>query len=117
MERRWLKMMWWSGALGLLAVVHLGRAIAGVAVSIGNLDVPIWVSVVVGLATAAGALGLWWAADEPARLAHLQQPRRVEEPRRPGNPEAPDAHQADVPCGLHAVVTADQGADFVDEDG
>jgi len=111
-------MMWWSGALGIIAAVHLGRAIAGVSVSIGNVDVPIWVSVVLGLVTAAGALWLWWAADEPARLARLQQAPRREELREQDKPEVEDEHQMDTPCcGLHAVVAADKGADFDDEDG
>ncbi len=111
-------MMWWSGALGIITVVHLGRAIIGVPVTIGTIDVPIWASVMVGLITAAAALWLWWAADEPARLSRIYRAPRKEEPRRPDKLEVGDEHQADAPCcGIHAAVAADEDADFVDEDG
>ena len=117
MDTRRLSMMWWSGALGLLAVVHLGRAITSVPVVIGHVDVPIWVSAAVGLVTAVGASWLWWAAEEPVRLARLRQTRHIEEPKRPDKQEAREEHRAEAGCGLHDVVATDKNDAVVDKKG
>ena len=39
-----------AGIFALVAIVQLWRAVAGVSVELGGLSVPIWLSVVVGLA-------------------------------------------------------------------
>jgi hypothetical protein len=108
-------MVWWSGALTILAVVHLGRAVAGVPVWIGGRFIPIWVSVAVGSMAGVGALWLLWATGRTVRSRRRHALRLV----RPGRPEdRPTAAEPEVGacCGLHAVVTADEDQDQLDED-
>ena len=41
----------------LIATVHLGRALSGMSVAIGNVGIPVWCSWVAALG--AGTLGVW----------------------------------------------------------
>lgn len=57
MERRGLWLMWWSGLLAAATFVHLLRTMTGVPVTIGAVEVPLWVSWVV--VPVAGGASLW----------------------------------------------------------
>jgi hypothetical protein len=112
MQRRWLQMTWWSGAVGILAALHVGRAVAGVPVSIGRSAIPIWLSAAIGVVAGGAAIGLYWAG---ARQASRAARRRRGLPGAPTAPasRAADASHAEACGGLHAAVAAD---DVDDED-
>ena len=57
MERRRLWQMWWSGLLAAATFVHLGRAMVGVPVTIGSVEIPLWVSY--AIVPTAGLFSLW----------------------------------------------------------
>lgn len=57
MERRGLWLMWWSGLLAAATFVHLLRTMTGVPVTIGAVEVSLWVSWVV--VPVAGGASLW----------------------------------------------------------
>ena len=57
MNRRVLWRMWWSGVFATAMAVHVLRALSGVPVVVGSVDVPLWVSSVVVLV--AGSLSAW----------------------------------------------------------
>ena len=59
MDPRRLWMMWWSGLLAAAAFVHLLRAMLGMAVTVGTVEIPLRVSWIAG--PVAGALSLWLA--------------------------------------------------------
>ncbi len=105
-----MRMMWWSGALGLIALVHLGRAIVGMPVTIGELLIPRWVSLVVGLVTGAWAAWLYFSADITIRMDVFQ--RQLQDDVLAAAGRKLRDQPAVSPCsGLHAVVAAD------DDDG
>lgn len=57
MERRRLWMMWWSGLLAAATFVHLVRAMTGVPVRVGSMDIPLWASW--AIVPVAGTISLW----------------------------------------------------------
>ncbi len=57
MSRSVLWRMWWSGALATALAAHALRALSGVPVVVGGVDIPLWVSSVVVLV--AGSLSAW----------------------------------------------------------
>ena len=107
MERQWLRIVWWSGALGMIALAHLGRAIVGVPVTVGGLFIPRWVSAVIGLVAGAWAAWLYFSADVTIRMAAFQ--RQLQDDVVAAAARKLRGQPAVSPCGgLHSVVTADQ---------
>ena len=116
MRRHWLQMTWWSGALGILAALHLGRAIAGVPVSVAGMAVPIWVSAVIGLLVGGVAIGLYWMAATAVKKALHPAPRGRAPHAKAPTAAACDAHHAEACGGLHAAVAADTDEETDDQE-